>query len=88
MFQPRTSAKIFRANNNQPNWVIKKVLQHAKQQQQQQQITADTARKNHCLLLPYKGEKGKHLFKSMKRRISKLLPSEIKTQVAYTCKKN
>ena len=79
--------KVFRANNNYPNWVIKKVLQQAKQQQQQQQITADAARKNHFLLLPYKGEKGEHLIKSMKRRISKLLPPEIKTQVAYTGKK-
>ena len=32
-------------------------------------------------------EKGEHLIKSMKRRISKLLPPEIKTQVAYTGKK-
>ena len=67
--------------------MIKKVLQQAKQQQQQQQITADAARKNHFLLLPYKGEKGEHLIKSMKRRISKLLPPEIKTQVVYTGKK-
>ena len=81
--------KVFRANNNYPNWVIKKVLQQAKQQQQQQQqqqITANAAGKNHFLLLPYKGEKGEHLIKSMKRRISKLLPPEIKTQVAYTNK--
>ena len=27
--------KVFRVNNNYPNWVIKKVLQQAKQQQQQ-----------------------------------------------------
>ena len=72
--------------------MIKNVLQQAKQQQQQQQhqpqqITADTAGKNYFLLLPYKGEKGAHLFKSMKRRISKLLPTEFKTQVTYTGKK-
>ena len=83
--------KVFRVNNNYPNWVIKNVLQQAKQQQQQQhqpqQITADTAGKNYFLLLPYKGEKGEHLFKFMKRRISKLLPTEFKTQVTYTGKK-
>ena len=88
--------KVFRVNNNYPNWVIKKVLQQAKQQQQQQQqqqqhqpqqITADTAGKNYFLLLPYKGEKGEHLIKSMKRRISKLLPPEFKTQVTCTGKK-
>ena len=72
--------------------MIKKVLQQAKQQkqqqqQQQQQITADAAGKNHFLLLSYKGEKGEHLTKSIKRRISKLLMPEIKTQVAYTVKK-
>ena len=74
--------KVFPANNNYPNWVITKVLQQAKQhKQQQQQITANAAGKNHFLLLPYKGEKGEHLIKSMKRRIPKLLPPEIKTQL-------
>ena len=83
--------KAFRVNY--PNWVIKKLLQEAKQQQQQQQqqqpqqITAYTAGKNYFLLLPYKGEKGEHLIKSMKRRISKLLPPEFKTQVTWTGKK-
>ena len=80
--------KVFCANNNYPNWVLPKVLQQAKQQQQQQQqITANAAGKNHLLLLPYKGQKREQLIKSMKRRISKLLPPEIKTQVAYTGKK-
>ena len=69
--------------------MIKKVLQleQVKQQQQQQQITADAARKNHFLLFFYKGEKGEHLIKSMKRRISMLLPREVKTQVTYAGKK-
>ena len=73
--------------------MIKKVLQQAKQQQhhqqqqQQQQITADAAGKNHFFLLLYKIEKGKCLIKSMKRRILKLLPREIKTKVTYTGKK-
>ena len=72
---------------------LKKVLQQAKQkqqlrqQQQQQQITADAGRKNNFLLLPYKGEKGEHIIKSMKRRISKLLPPEMQTQVVYAVKK-
>ena len=83
--------EIFRANNSYSNWVIKKVLQQAKQQQQeqqqqQQQMTANAAGKNLFLLLPYKGEKGEHFIKSMKWRISKLLPPEIKTQVTYTGK--
>ena len=43
--------KVFRANNNYPNWVIQKVLQQVKPQQQQQEITADAARKNDFLLL-------------------------------------
>ena len=79
--------------------MIKKVLQQAKQKQQQQQqelqqqkfqqqqITVDAARKIHFLLLPYKGERGEHLIKSMKRIMSKLLPPEIKTEVTYTGKK-
>ena len=76
--------------------MIKKVLQQAKQTQQQQQqqklqkqqITVDAAGKNNCLLLPYKGERGEHLIKSMKRIILKLLPPEIKTEEAYTGKKS
>ena len=48
---------------------------------------SNTAGKNYFLLLPYKGEKGEHLIKSMKRRISQLLPPEFKTQVTYTGKK-
>ena len=80
--------KVFRVNNNYPNWVIKKVLQQAKQQQHQpQKVTADTAGKNYFLLLSYKGEKGEHLIKSMKRKISELLLPEFKTQVTYTGKK-
>ena len=78
--------KAFGANNNYPKWVIKTVLQQAKQQQQQK-ITADAAGKNNILLLPYTVEKGEHLIRSMKRRISKLLPPKINTQVAYTGKK-
>ena len=75
--------------------MIKIVLQQTKQQQQQQQqkqhhqqqITADAAEKHHFLFLLYKGKKGEHLIKSMKRRILKLLPPEIETQMVFTGKK-
>ena len=78
--------KIFRANNNYSNWVIKSFTAS------QTTATATTnnsrcSKKEPFLLLPYKGEKGQHLIKFMKRRISKLLPPEIKTQAAYTGKK-
>ena len=75
--------KVFRVDNKYPNWVIKKVLHQVKQKQQQhqqqqqqekhhhQQITVDAAGKNHFLLLPYKGEKGEYLIRSMKKIISK-----------------
>ena len=75
--------KVFRANNYYHNWAIKKILPQAIQQQ----ITADAARNNHFLLVPYESEKGEHLIKSMERRTSNLLPPQIKTQVAYTGKK-
>ena len=51
---------------------------------QRQQKTADAAIKNRFLLLPYKCGKGENLIISMKRRISKLMPREIKTPLAYT----
>ena len=56
--------KVFRANNNYPNWVIKNVLQQAKQQQQQQQITVDAARKNHFYYSPIKVKKDSTLSNS------------------------
>ena len=57
--------KVFLANNNYPNWVIKKQAK----EQQQQKLTADAGTQNHFLLLPYNGGKGKgeHIIKSMKR---------------------
>ena len=92
--------KVFRVDNKYPNWVIKEVLQQAKEKQQQkqqqqeqpqkhhqQQIKVDAAGKIHFLLLPYKDEKGEHLIKSMKKIRSKSLPPEIKIQVVYNGKK-
>ena len=43
--------------------------------------------KKSFFITPYKGEKGEHLIKHMKRRILRLLPLEIKRQVAYTGRK-
>ena len=40
-----------------------------------------------CYSVRCKGEKGEHFIKSMKKRTSKLLPPEIKTQDVYTGKK-
>ena len=56
--------------------MTKNILQQTKQQQQK--IPVNAAGKNQFLLRPYKGEKGDHLIKCMKRKISKLLPPEIK----------
>ena len=49
--------KLKQIQRSPSNSVIKKVFQQAKQQEQQQQIAADAARKDHFLLLPYKGKR-------------------------------
>ena len=50
----------------------------------------NTARKKHTihlLLLPYQGEKGLHLTKSLKRNLKSLLPSTVKSNIDFTGKK-
>ena len=39
------------------------------------------------LLLPYQGEKGLHLTKSLKRNLKSLLPSTVKANIGFTGKK-
>ena len=82
----KPALKILR-HRFQSLYTRKSQRQQQQQNHHQQQITVDAARKNYFLSLPYKGEKGEHLIKSMKRIISKLLPPEIKTQVAFNGKK-
>ena len=43
--------------------------------------------KRHLLILPYQGDRGNTLVKSLQKRLHNLLPNHINTQVTYTGKK-
>ena len=47
----------------------------------------NTSIKNHILVSPYQGEKGIHIFNSMKRYGNKILPKNVKVQTAFTWKR-
>ena len=43
--------------------------------------------KRYLLTIPYQGEKGDYLIKSMKRNLKKILPNNVKPQITYTGRK-
>ena len=43
--------------------------------------------KQHLLTIPYQGEKGDYLMKSMKRNFKQALPNNLKSQITYTGRK-
>ena len=78
---------VFKHQNSYPSWVIDKVF---KQVQQAQQVPSNTAneqeshKKNiHRLLLPYQGDKGCNIIKSMNKCVNKLLQNNTKIEVAF-----
>ena len=78
---------VFKHQNSYPSWVIDKVI---KQVQQAQKVPTNTANENengnkkiHRLLLPYQGDEGCNIIKSMNKRVNKLLPSNTKIEVTF-----
>ena len=45
----------------------------------------ETEQKRHLLILPYQGDRGNTLVKSLQKRLHNLLPNHINTQVTYSC---
>ena len=43
--------------------------------------------KQHSFTIPYQGEKGEYLMKSIKRNLKKILPNNLKPQITYTRRK-
>ena len=91
--------KVFHENNNYPNYVIKQILQQSYGEHREQKLDmANTNLKlndvvekrkvneenQHLLLVPYQGKKGDFVIKSMKKRMKTLLPSNIRTKIAFT----
>ena len=69
---------VFHHRNNYPLWVINKVIDDAKKVVSTDENDSTSDDKIHCLILPYQGDKGSNLLKSMKRYVSKLLPEHTK----------
>ena len=91
--------KVFHENNNYPNYVIKQILQQSYDEHREQKLDmANTNLKlndevekrnvieenQHLLLVPYQGKKGDFVIKSMKKRMKTLLPTNIRTKIAFT----
>ena len=90
--------KVFREKNHFPKWVIRNVMNEVKNKHQRSDtrnpISIDNniaveeiEQKRHLLILPYQGDRGNTLVKSLQKRLHNLLPNHINTQVTYTGKK-
>ena len=79
--------KVFHYRNNYPLWVINKVIDDAEKIPLANENDSSNNEKIHCLMLPYQGDKGSNLLKSMKRYVSKLLPEHTKLEITFTDKK-
>ena len=78
---------VFHHRNNCPLWVINKVIADAKKVPSASENDSSSNDKIHRLMLPYQGDKGSNLLKSMKRYVSKLVPEHTKLEITFTGKK-
>ena len=83
--------KVFLEKNHFPKWVIRNVMNEVNIRNP---ISIDNntpvekiEQKRHLLILPYQGDRGNTLVKSLQKRLHNLLPNHINTQVTYTGKK-
>ena len=73
--------------NDYPLWVINKFIDDIKKIPSANENDSSSNDKIHRLLLPYQGDKGSNLLKSMKRHVSKLVPEHAKLEITFTVKK-
>ena len=79
--------KVFHHRNNYPLWVINKVIDDAEKIPTANENGSSNNEKIYHLMLPYQGDKGSNLLKSMKRYVSKLLPEHTKLEITFKGKK-
>ena len=83
--------KVFNENNDYPKWVINQVVNEVEEKHrnsvnnvsEESKFSPVTDLKRHFLVLPYQGQKGDFIIKSMRKRLKTLLPDNIKTDVAF-----
>ena len=84
--------KVFLEINDFPLWVIKQIFAEEKQKYKHQNIedkdcnfiNIESGNKRHLLVLPYQGEQGSRLVKSLKRSITRLLPEATQSEFGFT----
>ena len=82
---------VFRHYNNYPMWVVNQIIKQVEHKHTQQNLVDNITENNepsvenkkHLLLLPYHGEKGNYVIKSLKKQVRKLLLENVKAQVTY-----
>ena len=81
---------IFITVNGFPPWVVSQVINRVENEVFTTQINQSTVNteplnvKQHKLILPYKGKKGEHTLKNVKRHITKLLPEQERVALVFT----
>ena len=92
--------KVFIEKNNYPIYVINQVFTKVKEEHKNRNynnnmknsiavaITLENENeKQHLLTIPYQGENGDYLIKSMKINLEKVLSNNVKPQITYTGRK-
>ena len=90
------SEKVFHENGNYPKYVIKQIVKQSYVKHKEQGLDTTnmnvndiveerntSEKKQHLLLVPYQNKKGHFVIKSMKKRMKALLPTNIKTKIAF-----
>ena len=83
--------RVFHERNDYPTWVINQVLNAVEEKHktsvnnvsEESQVSPATDLKRHILVLPYQGQKGDFIIKSMKKRLKTLLPDNVKKDVGF-----
>ena len=90
--------KVFHENDNYPKYVIKQIVKQSYVKHKEQGMDTTnmnvnlndiveerntSEKKQHLLLVLYQNKKGHFVIKSMKKRMIALLPTNIKTKIAF-----
>ena len=83
---------VFQKHNNYPKWIIKQVAKQVKDQNIQSNPDGAPTVANELpsnskyvtFLLPYTGQKGEHLIRSLRKDMHHMLPENVQTGICYT----